>query len=218
MDRLPVVKEFVEEKVEEKEDIMDLEEKDMEIDNSISANDNFEEEKKEEEEEIEIKEKYKVPQEEVFGSVSKSATPEIKKVKKPKRQITEEHRQRLAKGREKALANRRAKAKAKKDSTSANKKVEFKNEKEEISIPPELKEELKQSATENIRDKTLTRKDIEEISANTSKKVLEDYEILRKQRKAEKKKKQEVENHRSIVREKIQKATARDTTFDFCFA
>ena len=55
-----------------------------------------------------IKEKEIIAQDEIFDKVKKKESiPEVKPVKKPKREISEAQRERLAKGREKALETRK---------------------------------------------------------------------------------------------------------------
>ena len=166
-----------------------------------------------------IKEKEIIAQDEIFDKVKKKESiPEVKPVKKPKREISEAQRERLAKGREKALANRRAKAKANKE------------EKEKSLIPQELKEEFKKSAVAFSEPSSsnpkpaptpqISKDDILELTAKASQKALEDYEIVRKKRKEEKKVKMAEDKHRQQVRQTIQtavKGPSRDTTFDFCF-
>ena len=113
----------------------------------------------------------------------------------------------------------RAKAKAKKE------------EKEKSLIPEELKEEFRKSAVAsseppsgNLKPQPtpqISKDDILELTAKASQKALEDYEIVRKKRKQEKKVKLAEEKHRQQVRQTIQtavKGPSRDTTFDFCFA
>ena len=173
----------------------------------------------------EIKEKEIISQDEIFTSKKKTDIPEIKKVKKPKREISEAQRERLKKGREKALANRRAKAELKK------KEKEEKKESAKSSIPPELVEEFKKSAVASSTPPSgnlkpaptpqMSKDEILELTAKASQRALEDYEIVRKKRKAEKKKIEAEEKHRQQVRQTIQNAVKgpqRDTTFDFCFA
>jgi hypothetical protein len=208
MDKLPKIEDAVVESIEE--DVMDVDMKQIANEEEENNNNNPVEEQ--------IIERVKVPQEEIFGTSSRKQndTPEIKKVKKPKRQISEAQRERLAKGREKALANRRAKALAKKQAKE-NKEKEYE------SIPEKHREEFKKTAVEEVKreppvSKMLSEEQVAKISAEATKKALEDYDILRKQRKQEKLKKQEEENHRKKIRNTIQRATQRDTTFDFCFA
>ncbi len=180
----------------------------------------------------EIKEKEKVSQEEIFGnkkqSANKDIAAEIKKVKKPKREISDAQRERLRLGREKALANRRAKAQAKKE--SKEKKVKFND-----TFTPgadEFIDEFKETATstkpknnieknhKEISPPQITKDEILEMTAKASQKALEEYEIVRKERKKNKKIKQEENNHRIKVRQTIEQAVKgpqRDTSFDFCF-
>ena len=181
----------------------------------------------------EIKEREKVSQKEVFGDIPKrNKDLEVKKVKKPKREISEAQRERLRLGREKGLAKRRANAEAKKlaknkkvdidtlaqeqsdkdfdDSFTSKKEVEFKEK-------PEVKEIIK----EKIIEKGISKEEVISLTSEASKKALEEYEILRKARKQEKKKRIEQETHRQQVRHKTEtavKGPSRDTTFDFCFA
>tara|TARA_R110001632_G_scaffold210212_1_gene335176 strand:- start:411 stop:1004 length:594 start_codon:yes stop_codon:yes gene_type:complete len=166
----------------------------------------------------EIKEKEKVSQNEVFGdqmASKRNKDLDVKKVKKPKRQISEEQRERLRLGREKGLAKRKANAEAKrlaKDNSVASPVKE-----EEVKKEPEVKEVIK----EKIIEKGITKEEVISLTSEASKKALEDYEILRKSRKQEKKKRLEEQNHRQQVRHKIEtavKGPSRDTTFDFCFA
>jgi len=220
MDKLPKIEDPVVESIEE--DVMDVDMKQIA---------NEEEELKNPVEE-QIIEKVKVPQDEVFGK-TKTKNPEIKKIKKPKREISEAQRERLAKGRAKALANRQAKAKAKKEANKKGKEddgdelCQAQSDIEYNTIPDDLKEEFKKTAVKDttkngspiiVNSKSLSEEQVAEISAKATKKALEDYEILRKKRKEEKNKLKEEENHRQQVRNVIQKATQRDTTFDFCFA
>ena len=154
-----------------------------------------------------VKEKEIIAQDEIFDKVKKKESiPEVKPVKKPKREISEAQRERLAKGREKALANRRAKAKANKE------------EKEKSLIPKELKEEFKKSAVAFSEPSSGNPKPAP--TPQISKDDILDYEIVRKKRKEEKKIKMAEDKHRQQVRQTIQtavKGPSRDTTFDFCF-
>jgi len=168
----------------------------------------------------EIKEKEKVSQKEVFGDIPKrNKDLDVKKVKKPKREISDAQRERLRLGREKGLAKRRANAEAKKlkkDNSVASPVKEEEVSKVEFKEQPEVKEIIK----EKIIEKGITKEEVISLTSEASKKALEDYEILRKARKEEKKKRLEQETHRKQVRHKIEtavKGPSRDTSFDFCF-
>ena len=168
----------------------------------------------------EIKEKEKVSQNEVFGMASKrNKDLDVKKVKKPKREISEAQRERLRLGREKGLAKRKANAEAK--------RLEKLKLKDTSVAKPVAEEEVKEVIKEKIIDALpgpqggITKEEVISLTSEASKKALEDYEILRKSRKQEKKKRLEEENHRPQVRHKIEtavKGPSRDTTFDFCFS
>ena len=107
MDRLPKIEEFVEEKVENiKEDIMDIDMDEVAEEVSTSANDDLIDD--EPEEPVAVRPREKVSQD-IFG-VSKSANElEVKKIKKPKRQISEAQKERLRLGRQKGLETRKGK-------------------------------------------------------------------------------------------------------------
>jgi len=214
MDRLPKIKEFVEEKVVE--NIMDIDSDENEEDINLDPD---EPDKmlpscsgEGSAEDFAIKPREKVSQD-IFGGKSNSQL-EVKKVKKPKREISEAQKERLKIGRAKGLATRRRNAELKKQGKVKEPPfIDKSNDtlKEELKVEKPLKEELRTDKP------SLTKEDIEDITANASQKALEDYEILRKKRKADKKEKLAVNNHRLEVRETIRKATARDTTYDFCF-
>jgi len=197
MDRLPQIENPVEESIEEESD---FEEK---VDEPLPPV----------LDEV-VKEKEIIAQEDIFDKVKKKETaPEIKKIKKPKREISDAQRERLAKGREKALANRRAKAKAKKEIN--DKKVSFDDNKQQTSPSNN------HISTPATSQPSISKDEILELTAKASQRALEDYEIVRKKRKKEKKIKLEEEKHRQQVRQTIQtavKGPSRDTTFDFCFA
>ncbi len=128
------------------------------------------------------------------------------KLKKPKginsngkkrKPMSEEHKQKLAKARELALAKRRANAQKRKE------------EREKLNPPKEPEPpsvSLHGIPTEPIKQKpkesNITKADLEEISLKT---VIA-METMRKQRKAEKKKKQAEEQYKTEVMDTIRKA------------
>ena len=160
--------------------------------------------------------------------------PVVEKVKKPKRQITEEHRERLRKGREKALANRRAKAKAKKEKkeeitdgdTLAQEQSdkdfdESFNQKNLDNIVEKKEIKPKEIIKEKIIEKGLSKEEIIEITTNVSRKVLEENENKRKKRKAEKAKIKEEDEKNNNINNLIRKATTRgvdpNNPFHMCY-
>ena len=126
------------------------------------------------------------------------------KLKKPKginsngkkrKPMSEEHKAKLALAREKALAKRRANAQKRKE------------EKEKLNPPkqpePEVKKESPRPPTPaKPKESSITKADLEEISLKT---VIA-METMRKQRKAEKKKKQAEEQYKTEVMDTIRKA------------
>jgi len=141
----------------------------------------------------------------IFKSKKTDMDLKVQKVKKPKRVITDEHRERLRLGREKALANRRAKAKTKQKvepivEPIVEEKVNNIVNKESIKPVEVIKE--------RIVEKGLSKEEIIEITTNISRKVLEDQEVLRLNRKKEKVKLKEEEEQREKVRQTIRKATS----------
>jgi hypothetical protein len=159
----------------------------------------------EEEEEIEEPpKKIHIDNNEIFKKTK--ADMKVKPVKKPKRQITEEHRERLRKGREKALANRRAKAAEKKKvkSTPEPKVLQA----EEPAEKPVNKEVVKEVIVERVIPPQKSEQDIVDLVSKASRKAVEDYELLRKERKAEKLKKKEKDMERANINKIIKKATS----------
>jgi hypothetical protein len=124
------------------------------------------------------------------------------KLKKPKgvnsngkkrKPMSEEHKAKLALAREKALAKRRANAQKRKEE----------REKKNPPKDPEVKKESPRPPTPaKPKENNITKADLEEISLKT---VIA-METMRKQRKAEKKKKQAEEQYKTEVMDTIRKA------------
>lgn len=154
-------------------------------------------------EEEEPVKKIHIDNDEIFKK--SKADMKVKPVKKPKRQITEEHRERLRKGREKALANRRARAAEKR---KAKEKPIPQPEPEPEVEKPVAKEVVKEVIVEKVIPQQKSEQDILDLVSKASRKAVEDYEILRKERKAEKLKKKEQEKERASINKIIKKATS----------
>ena len=142
--------------------------------------------------------------EEVFEKPKKkSATTKIvpvKKEPKPKRQISEEHKAKLAAAREKALATRRAKAAEKKKLKDLENKV---NEKQKVEKIKKLEDTLNdvpppRQAQKAEIDEAVIQRAIEE--------ALTKQEMARQKRKAQKKAKQEEEIAKAKAQEAIRQA------------
>mgnify|MGYP003677185901 CR=1 FL=1 len=162
--------------------------------------------------ESEAIDKPKINNNEIFKYQKGDGDLKVAKVKKPKRVMTEEHKARLQKGRETALKNRRAKAAAKK--ASVEKPVPDEPEPEPELIHPEFKPEPKpepekiDNKVDIIKETQVKKEDMEKMIFDASQRAVEDYEILRKERKKVKKEKELVETERKRVRDTIRKATS----------
>jgi hypothetical protein len=137
----------------------------------------------------------------------------VEKVKKPKRQISDKQRENLAKAREKALEKRQANAKLRKEG-----KLPTKKEQEVIDKKPVVNNIIHE--TKNITN-NFTKEDIETIANNAaskaSAKALEDYEMVRKHRKAKKKEAQQITKEKEKIRKTITDATQVQDPFGFCY-
>ena len=127
------------------------------------------------------------------------------KQKKPRKPMSEEHKAKLALAREKAMIARKAKAEERKKMKALEteekellkqqkvKKVEkLKKEVEEPEPEPEIKQKISTS--------TITRKDLEDAQFD----AIVKYETLRKQRKAEKKEQQMLDQTKKELLNKLQ--------------
>jgi hypothetical protein len=112
---------------------------------------------------------------------------------KKRKPMSVEHKAKLAVAREKALAKRRANSQKRKE------------EREKANPPPPKEQEVSQPEPEPVKTKqrdSITKADLEEISLKT---VIA-METMRKQRKAEKKKKQAEDKYKGEVMDTIRKA------------
>ena len=141
----------------------------------------------------------------------KAAKPKTEPQKtKKKRQLSEEHKAKLALAREKALVTRRAKAEEKK------KMKEIENKTKELR-KKKAQKDLEQLEDEVIHDKpskptivqhgsVFTKEDLENAQLDAIMK----YEALRKARKEEKRKQQMIDQQKKDLQKKIQGYGARD--------
>jgi len=157
------------------------------------------------------------PQAEKSEKPVKKKAPPKGQTQKKKRQLSEEHKAKLALAREKALATRRAKAEEKKKmkeietKTKELKKKKAQKDLEELEDEVETKSKPKQipvnHGSTNYPTSMLTRKDLEEAQFEAIMK----YETIRKARKEEKKKQQMIEQQKKDLQKKIQGYGARDS-------
>lgn len=143
-------------------------------------------------------EKPKLSQEQIFQ------TPKIKKVHekpiKPKRVLSEEHKEKLKLAREKALATRQANAAIKKETKELEKKVktnklnklrtEANGPQEEATPPP---------TPRPVQENNISQKDLEAVALN----AIIGHEKIRKERKKQKKEQQEVLYQQNLLKQQL---------------
>ena len=179
-------------------------------------------EEKEPEPELEPEPKPKpvIKQEDIFQDKKPIIKP-IKEDKPPKKKrvMTEEQKERLRLGREKALANRRAKAKEKKEV----KELQDKKKQKEIQ---ELKDYVNDVPSKNTQMPSLTEEQIQERTQKAIKLALMEHEEERQKRKAIKKEKQKKEAQESQIKDMVINASlynrpapryGDENFFDVCF-
>ena len=230
MNRMPQVKEKLVENVEndpvygEDEILDELQVIDDEIDHKLTDEDVNDillddDEVFQEKEEIIEPPPSKLNNKEIFTYKKKDNPLKVNKITKPKRTITDEHRERLRLGREKALATRRAN----KEKKLQGKASLVKEEPAPAPLPqapaPAVAEQQKEKIVYEKQD--FSKVDIESMVATASAKALEDYELLRKQRKQKKVVAQKEETDRQKIRDTIHKAQTpswkTDNPFSNCY-
>ena len=174
----------------------------------------------EEEEIVEVIPKPKIPPTDVFKQKElKETAPIIKKVKRT-RTMTPAAKEKLAQARLKAIETRKRNSQLRKEG-KMKKPSEIKEDEKKAEI------EAKRPVVNNIVHETknitnnITSEDIERISLAATQKALDGYEKVRKERKEAKRIKKEQENHKAIVKDKINTALGYKygdpNFFDSCF-
>jgi len=142
--------------------------------------------------------------------------PKVISEKKPRKPMSEEHKQKLALAREKAMEVRKAKAIEKKKMKELENEEKELLKKQKVKKVQKLKEIIENSDEEEIKPTTkiinnqpsITKKDLEEAQFD----AIMRYEMLRKQRKAEKKEKEMIESQK---RELLRKLTPQQQTYKY---
>lgn len=156
----------------------------------------------EEDAKVEMKIKEIVPDAEVFKDATDQAPP-----KRKKRPISDKQREHLAKIRVKALEAKKAKQKANKQPVKSAKKVyeeKVEEEHQEVEVPKES--QLYHLSQDQLRELQFQ--------------AIHGYDTLRKQQKAEKKKKQAEEQHAQKTYQAVHRAVNRqvdDDGWGVCF-
>jgi hypothetical protein len=134
------------------------------------------------------------------------STPKPKaKQKKPRKPMSEEHKQKLALARQKAMAVRKAKAEERKAMKEVETKTKQLRQKKKIKEMKELEEEVYEkpkpvkTSTPSYPTSTITKKDLEEAQFE----AISKYETLRKARKEEKRKQQAIEKSKKDLVDKL---------------
>ena len=159
--------------------------------------------------------------------VVKKAKPQAKqsvKDKKPRKPMSEAHKAKLALAREKAMIARKAKAEERKKMKALEKEEKELLKQQKVKKVAKLKKEVEepepepQQVTQNISNVSgLTRKDLEDAQFD----AIVKYETLRKQRKAEKKQQQALEQSKKELLNKLQPKEYRyrdgSNRWDMCY-
>lgn len=161
------------------------------------------------------------------NSLPKIAAPKAEK--KPRKPMSEEHKQKLALAREKAMEVRKAKAIEKKKMKELENEEKELLKKQKVKKIQKLKESVENSDEEEIKPTSQNRKIINNHPSITKKDLEEAqfdaimrYETLRKQRKAEKKEKEMIESQKKELLRKLTPQTSykyRDGSnrWDMCY-
>ena len=157
-----------------------------------------------------------IVEEEIFASKPKKAVASTGK--KPRKPMSEEHKEKLKSAREKALVARRAKAEERKQAKDMDKQekdlLKLKRQKElnqlKREVEGEPKPQIREIIKEVIKEPTITKKDLEDAQLD----AIIKYEALRKDRKAKKKVDEAQKAHEEAVRQKILKAMRPNNQFN----
>lgn len=175
----------------------------------------------------EIEEKEQINTKDIFDNLPDEPVeePVVKvkpvKVKKPRKPMSEEHKQKLAFAREKAMAVRKAKAEEKKKMKALDNEEKELLKTQKIKKVQKLKKEVEEPIEEVVQKTQkvsgLTKKDLEDAQFE----AIVKYETLRKQRKAAKKEAEMVEQTKKDMMNKLapQQYKYRDGSnrWDMCY-
>jgi len=142
--------------------------------------------------------------------------------KKPRKPMSEEHKQKLALAREKAMAVRKAKAEEKKQMKEIENQTNELKKKKKVKELEELKDEVESKTIEKVQPQKIhsgiTKEDLEQAQYD----AIVKYETLRKQRKAEKKRQEQIEADKQHIMNQIKQPVGyryRDGSnkWDMCY-
>ena len=151
-----------------------------------------------------IYEKIVVEKPEPVVKKAKSQAKQSVKEKKPRKPMSEEHKAKLALAREKAMIARKAKAEERKKMKALENEEKELLKQQKVKKVQKLKKEVEEPEPEpevqKISASGITRKDLEDAQFD----AIVKYETLRKQRKAEKKQQQALEQSKQELLNKLQ--------------
>ena len=171
-----------------------------------------------------IYEKITVEKPEPEPVVKKAKPVKETKQKKPRKAMTAEHKAKLALAREKAMIARKAKAEERKKMKALEKEEKELLKQQKVKKVAKLKKEVEEpepevtQMTQNISNVSgLTKKDLEDAQFD----AIVKYETLRKQRKAEKKQQEALEQSKKELLNKLQPKEYRyrdgSNRWDMCY-
>lgn len=182
------------------------------------------------EEDIFVDKKKKLEIKEVIEEIPQTPRPAPKKERK-KRVMTEEHKQKLALAREKALAKRRENAARKKEIKQLEKEAEeqkYQELKEKVR-PQKKKEVIKETSGFIHEEEKRVEKELKKVNKNYTQEDLDQavlngimkYDSLRKERKKKKQEQKDLNKHEEQVKKKIQQVINQPVQdynfFDNCY-
>lgn len=138
--------------------------------------------------------------------------PEVNFVKltkkgKPRKQrppMSEEHKQKLALAREKAMESRKKKAQERKENKALETEEKELLKKQKVKRVNQLKEEVLEEPTKINKESSFSKKDLEDAQLQ----AIMNYEKIRKQRKEEKKDRQKQEAEQEALKAQLRQAVA----------
>ncbi len=163
-------------------------------------------------EDMKVEEIFNMPNNVVVNTNVKLTKKGVPRKKRPP--MTEEHKQKLALAREKAMASRKKKAQDKKDAKALEKQEKELLKKQKVKRVQQLKEEVEDDIDiydkttkpikQTIKEQIFSKKDLEDAQLQ----AIMNYEKIRKSRKAEKKIKQEKEREQEALKAQLRRAVA----------
>lgn len=219
------------EAIELKEDIDDFNpDKDIDV-NDISNNEVIKKEKlpkpKKTKQDIDVQDIFNMPNSTAIDKTKPNDNIKLTKKGKPRKQrppMTEEHKEKLKKAREKAMLVRKQKAQERRSAKALDVEEKQLIQKQKQKRVSKLKKEVEEDIDMNDEPPTrktsetwITKKDLEEAQFQ----AIMSYEKMRKERKAEKQVRQKKEKEEEMVRQQIRRAVAPPqkeyNPFDICY-